>query len=33
MDQGRFDPRPRGPLARAAAALLDLFGLREVAAA
>ncbi|MFI6827282.1 septum site-determining protein Ssd [Kribbella sp. NPDC050241] len=33
MDQGRFDPRPRGPLARAATALLDLFGLLEAAAA
>jgi secretion/DNA translocation related CpaE-like protein len=27
MDQGRFDPRPRGPLGRAAADLLDMFGL------
>jgi len=33
MDQGRFEPRPRGPLARAAGILLDLFGLPEVAAA
>jgi len=26
MDQGRFDPNPRGSLARAAVTLLDLFG-------
>jgi hypothetical protein len=25
MDQGRFDPRPRGRLARAAEDILDLF--------
>ncbi|TDD15110.1 hypothetical protein E1218_32045 [Kribbella turkmenica] len=33
MDQGRFDPRPRGSLARAASDLLDLFDLPELAAA
>lgn len=33
MDQGRFDPRPRGPLGRAASELLDLFGLYAAAAA
>jgi secretion/DNA translocation related CpaE-like protein len=33
MDQGRFDPRPRGPLGRAAAEILDLFGLYGSAAA
>jgi secretion/DNA translocation related CpaE-like protein len=27
MDKGRFDPRPRGPLGRASAELLDLYGL------
>lgn len=29
MDQGRFDPEPRGPLGRAAGELLDVFGLYE----
>ncbi|WP_232828342.1 septum site-determining protein Ssd [Kribbella monticola] len=33
MDEGRFDPRPRTALGRAAAELLDLFGLHELAAA
>jgi secretion/DNA translocation related CpaE-like protein len=33
MDEGRFDPRPRGPLGRAAAELLDLFGLYGLMAA
>lgn len=33
MDQGRFDPRPRGPLGRAATELLDFFGLYGSAAA
>jgi hypothetical protein len=33
MDQGRFNPRPRGPLGRAASELLDLFGLYASAAA
>jgi secretion/DNA translocation related CpaE-like protein len=33
MDQGRFDPRPRSPVTRAASTLLDLFGLTEPAAA
>ena len=33
MDQGRFDPRPRGALGRTATDLLDLFGLSESLAA
>ncbi|TDO50852.1 secretion/DNA translocation related CpaE-like protein [Kribbella sp. VKM Ac-2527] len=33
MDQGRFDPRPRGALGRTAGELLDLFGLHGLAAA
>ncbi|TCM49123.1 secretion/DNA translocation related CpaE-like protein [Kribbella sp. VKM Ac-2568] len=33
MDQGRFDPRPRGALGRAASELLDLFGLYGLMAA
>jgi secretion/DNA translocation related CpaE-like protein len=33
MDEGRFDPRPRSPLGRAAAEVLDLFGLYGVMAA
>jgi secretion/DNA translocation related CpaE-like protein len=33
MDKGRFDPEPRGPLGRAAAELLDLFGLYTLVAA
>jgi Flp pilus assembly CpaE family ATPase len=33
MDQGRFAPRPRGPLARAAADILDLFDHYESSAA
>ena len=33
MDKGRFDPRPRGPLGRGAAELLDLFGLYGLMAA
>jgi secretion/DNA translocation related CpaE-like protein len=33
MDKGRFDPRPRGPLGRVAAELLDLFGLYGLLAA
>jgi secretion/DNA translocation related CpaE-like protein len=33
MDKGRFDPRPRGPLGRGAAELLDLFGLYGLLAA
>jgi secretion/DNA translocation related CpaE-like protein len=33
MDQGRFDPHPRGPLARAATTLLSLLNLHPAAAA
>lgn len=33
MDQGRFDPRPRGALGRTAADLLDLYGLYGLMAA
>ncbi|ONI67314.1 hypothetical protein BWI15_29690 [Kribbella sp. ALI-6-A] len=33
MDQGRFDPRPRGALGRTAGELLDLFGLYGLLAA
>ena len=33
MDQGRFDPRPRGALGRTAGELLDSFGLYGLAAA
>ncbi|WP_432944406.1 septum site-determining protein Ssd [Kribbella sp. CA-253562] len=33
MDQGRFDPRPRGVLGRTAGELLDLFGLYGLLAA
>jgi hypothetical protein len=33
MDEGRFDPRPRSPLGRAAAEVLDLFGLYQALAA
>jgi secretion/DNA translocation related CpaE-like protein len=33
MDEGQFDPRPRGPLGRGAADLLDLFGLSGLLAA
>jgi hypothetical protein len=33
MDEGRFDPRPRSALGRAAAEVLDLFGLYGLMAA
>jgi hypothetical protein len=33
MDQGRFDPHPRGPLSRAATEILNLFTTPNSAAA